>query len=111
MNLLSWLGRCSRKAGFDFKFPIGPLNDHLRVSETLERQLMLASRTGEVDRNKCIWGVFLFDRNLDATGIARNRDQEGVENFVCFDGDPGKTREWSFRRHDRGLSGHPRLGA
>src|ERR1700730_5097622 len=106
MNYFSWLSSCSGKVRFDLKFPIGSLNDDLSIGETLERQRMLTAWTGEIDGNKCIGCIFLFDWNLNATGIAGNRDQERIEDFACFNRDPGQTRERSLCGQDCGFSRH-----
>ena len=57
---------------------------------------MLAARTGEINRNKGVRSIFLFDWNLNAAGIATNWDKEGIENFVCFNRDPGDPGNGAF---------------
>src|SRR5580700_10661209 len=111
MNHLPRLGGHRPKMRVNLEFPIGSLNEDLCVGETLERQPMPAARTGEVDGNKCVRSIFLFDRNLDPTSVARNRDKERIENFICFNRDPGDTWERSFRGQNGGFSRHERFSA
>ena len=100
---IAWPGGRGREVRFDLEFPIGSLDQDLRISETLEWHCMFAAGAGEVDGDEGIRCVFLFDRNLNPAGIARNRDEQCIEDFVCFNRDPGNPRKRSFRCQDGGL--------
>ena len=59
MNYFPWLSSCRGKVRFDLKFPIGSLNDDLRIGETLERQRTTADDLQNVLYSTDVATIFL----------------------------------------------------